>query len=187
MQFQPFKVSNLISAEVGTEEEYEVSEYATHLTEEDPELIEKISFEVTLLKAKDRIEADFTDLETEILVPCARCLKKIPQAISIPFFNYSYLIDTSGLSEEERVDNFSVDVKNNLIDVSEALRNEILLATDVFTLCKISCKGLCPICGKDLNTGTCQCRKVPEKIEENKPFAHLKNLVKDEKKKGKIR
>lgn len=47
------------------------------------------------------------------------------------------------------------------IDLGGIVREQVLLALPMGALCKESCKGLCTVCGKDLNEGECGCeRKV---------------------------
>ena len=43
------------------------------------------------------------------------------------------------------------------IDLSEAVREEILAAIPYRALCQPECRGLCPHCGANLNTETCDC------------------------------
>ena len=43
------------------------------------------------------------------------------------------------------------------IDLSQAVREQILLSVPASPLCREDCKGLCPKCGKDLNDGDCGC------------------------------
>ncbi len=44
------------------------------------------------------------------------------------------------------------------LDLEPTLREQILLALPMDTLCKDSCRGLCPNCGQNLNEATCDCR-----------------------------
>ena len=46
---------------------------------------------------------------------------------------------------------------DDLIDVTELLRDELLAAQPLKNLCKADCKGLCPKCGANLNEGECGC------------------------------
>ena len=46
------------------------------------------------------------------------------------------------------------------IDLAPALREQILLAVPPAPVCDDACKGLCPMCGKDLNAGDCGCEKT---------------------------
>ncbi|PIP30280.1 hypothetical protein COZ22_00680 [bacterium (Candidatus Howlettbacteria) CG_4_10_14_3_um_filter_37_10] len=50
-------------------------------------------------------------------------------------------------------------IKNFEIDVSEPLREEILLSLPIKPLCSLKCKGLCPNCGQNLNKAKCKCSK----------------------------
>ena len=47
----------------------------------------------------------------------------------------------------------------DLIDVTELLRDELLAGQPMKNLCKADCKGLCPKCGANLNEGECGCDK----------------------------
>ena len=47
----------------------------------------------------------------------------------------------------------------DLIDVTELLRDELLAGQPMKNLCKADCKGLCPVCGANLNDGECDCDK----------------------------
>ena len=45
------------------------------------------------------------------------------------------------------------------IDLEPLMREQFVLAIPYAPLCKEDCKGLCPQCGIDRNTGTCSCEK----------------------------
>ncbi len=71
---------------------------------------------------------------------CPRCLKEFDRAKTDHF--------------DLAVD---VDKGTEAIDITEDLREEIMLANSLYGLCDPECKGLCPGCGADLNTDTCRC------------------------------
>ena len=48
---------------------------------------------------------------------------------------------------------------DELIDVTELLRDVLLAGQPMKNLCKADCKGLCPECGANLNEGECSCDK----------------------------
>ena len=50
-------------------------------------------------------------------------------------------------------------VAEDLINVTELLRDELLAGQPMKNLCKADCKGLCPVCGANLNDGECGCKK----------------------------
>ena len=49
------------------------------------------------------------------------------------------------------------------IDLDPILREQVLLALPVSVVCREECRGLCPVCGQELNEKECGCeRKVPD-------------------------
>ena len=72
---------------------------------------------------------------------CARCT----QIFSTTVTDSGFLRDYSDLHGEEEV------------DITEDLREAILLNLPHFPLCDDACRGLCSQCGKDLNEGPCGC------------------------------
>ena len=58
---------------------------------------------------------------------------------------------------EEDLDVFPFDGER--IDLEPLFREQFVLAVPYAPLCREDCKGLCPQCGIDRNTGTCTCEK----------------------------
>lgn len=114
-------------------------------------------------------------VETRVQLECDRCLKPVELPVSADFaLDYITGADyesssTAALSEEE----LSVSVfDGESIDVDEIVKEQILLAVPARTLCREDCKGMCPECGVDLNTGQCNCA-----VDEVDPrWAALKDL-----------
>jgi uncharacterized protein len=48
----------------------------------------------------------------------------------------------------------------HVIDVTEDVRQSMLLGVPLKVLCSETCKGLCASCGKNLNTGSCSCKEA---------------------------
>ena len=46
---------------------------------------------------------------------------------------------------------------NDFVDLTDNIREDILLQLPQRALCRENCRGLCPRCGVDLNKTTCQC------------------------------
>ena len=85
-------------------------------------------------------------------------------------------------------ENFSSEIKGeferdyplgtkDILDITDGIREEVILAYPLVPLCKKSCKGLCPQCGQNLNKAKCSCR--PEK--EDKRLDKLKEWKKKRK------
>lgn len=85
-------------------------------------------------------------LTAEMKGCCARCTQIFSTTVSDSGFLRDYS-DLEGLEE---------------VDITEDLREAIILSLPRFPLCDEACKGLCPTCGKDLNEGPCGCSKGEE-------------------------
>ena len=72
---------------------------------------------------------------------CARCT----QIFSTTVADSGFLRDYSGIEGTEEV------------DITEDIREAVLLNLPHFPLCDEFCKGLCAACGKRLNDGDCGC------------------------------
>jgi uncharacterized protein len=58
------------------------------------------------------------------------------------------------------------------IELAEMVREQVILATPMQPLCREDCRGLCPVCGQDLNVRRCACQEE----RSPSPFAVLKTL-----------
>src|SRR5262245_30760485 len=63
------------------------------------------------------------------------------------------------------------------IDVTPAVREELVLAAPQYVLCRDDCKGLCPQCGKDLNAGGAPCDCTPAVDARWQPLKALKDKL----------
>ncbi len=86
---------------------------------------------------------------------CNRCLKELVTGIKAEVTEEFYISGTEGIIEK---DVYTCD--SDILDITEPLREGLLLAEPMRTLCKEDCLGLCPICGADLNIGCCDCDKT---------------------------
>jgi len=117
-------------------------------------------------------------VETRALVECDRCLKPVELPVNADF-TLEYISDSDYESSEVAElteDEMSVSVfDGSAIDVDEIVKEQILLAVPTRMLCREDCKGICPECGADRNTGECNC--VKNDIDPR--WAALKNLTKN--------
>lgn len=85
----------------------------------------------------------------QVITECVRCLDEIHQNLETEFtelyaFNRNSVTESGLLLPE-----------NGKINLAPILREEMLLAIPINPLCKEDCKGLCPICGENLNYKSC--------------------------------
>lgn len=90
-------------------------------------------------------------------IPCDRCLENVPTEFDLSFRHEIASKDLDDVSwEDDELD------ENNYIDgyhldVDRLLYNEILVGWPMKVLCDDACKGICNVCGQNLNQGTCNC------------------------------
>ena len=53
-------------------------------------------------------------------------------------------------------------INDNFLELDQIIREQLILNLPMKTLCRKECKGLCPLCGSNLNAGTCSCRSKYE-------------------------
>ena len=91
-------------------------------------------------------------------------------------FDVRYLPASEAATDAEReVGEEDLEVsyyRDDQVDLNELMREQFYLALPMKPLCVDSCRGLCPQCGTNLNTGTCDCAPV----WEDPRLAPLKNL-----------
>ena len=115
-------------------------------------------------------------IETRAQVECDRCLKNVELPVSADFV-LQYITgseyESSGTAEltEEAMSVAVFD--GEVLDVDEIVKEQILLAVPTRMLCQPDCKGLCPDCGINKNTGDCACGTD----EVDPRWAALKNLT----------
>lgn len=99
-----------------------------------------------LLEAKGRVV---------LSVPCGRCLEEVNLPFDISMskeldFNDSDADRIKDLDELNYIDGYNLDLDLLIFD-------EILIGFPLQVLCSPDCKGICTVCGKNLNKGTCEC------------------------------
>ncbi len=91
--------------------------------------------------------------------PCVRCLEPVEDVID---FSVSELYLLSG-EETDQEDVFVL--PSDLLDVTDVVRQNLMMEVNEFPLCNNDCKGLCPICGANLNKTTCEHQRPGSKEE----------------------
>lgn len=97
-------------------------------------------------------------------IPCDRCLTAVPVEFDLDFareVGCQKAKADSGVSEAASDETDELDENNYIdgyhLDVDRLLYNEILVGWPMKVLCSESCKGICSVCGQNLNEGACDC------------------------------
>jgi len=130
--------------------------------------------DLMLIKLKDEISAIISNAEVDVSFACNRCLKQFVETIRIPGSERQFLAGKPD-KVDDLSDVFLIDMKDLTIDLNEMLRQEIILHFPFIPVCSDSCKGLCPVCGKDRNRRPCACKQ--EDSETHQPFRDLKKIM----------
>jgi len=135
----------------------------------------EIQGEVTLTRTNRSVLAK-GKLRTEVEVICSRCLSlfSYPLILNIEE-EYFPTVDVSigaPLSLPDEPVYFTID-EYHVLDLTEAIRQYVLLAIPMKPLCREGCVGLCPGCGHNLNLGVCDCSPR----EADPRWSKLKELV----------
>ena len=90
-----------------------------------------------------------------VIIPCDRCLEDVETELDLSFEkNVNLNLECIEGDEESDEANY-IDGYN--LDVDELLYNEILIGWPTKVLCSEDCKGICSVCGQNLNKGSCNC------------------------------
>jgi uncharacterized protein len=99
-------------------------------------------------------------VKTVLELPCSRCLEPFTIAVDAPFdLRYHPHAENTGEGEREIEDDdlTTAFYDNDEIDLGQLMAEQFYLALPMKPLCAESCRGLCPVCGTNLNRGTCSC------------------------------
>lgn len=94
------------------------------------------------------------NMELTVLLGCDRCLKDVPYTFSLKFSSTVVAPALGAAVSEEEEDTCFTGYQ---FDVDDLVYNEISINWPMKVLCKPDCKGICSVCGKDLNEGACEC------------------------------
>lgn len=92
---------------------------------------------------------------------CGRCLGAFHQSLAI-VVDEEFLIGGPPISGRGALapEDFMVPLGPDLVlDVTEVVRQHLLLALPMVPLCRQDCRGLCPRCGQNLNERECGCQR----------------------------
>lgn len=91
---------------------------------------------------------------------CQRCLQRYVQPLVSDFVYLLVRAMGKDLSGTQKTDeSITIVLDSDEVPLGDMLYEQILLSVPMSHLCKETCKGLCPMCGEDLNQHTCSCSK----------------------------
>lgn len=120
-------------------------------------------FEVTLKHIeKDVVSVSF-ETQVDVVRPCSRCLEDVNCTYQLSVFRNinvankeAYIEDASEADEISYIEDCNLDIDMLVLD-------ELYTVLTMNVICKDDCKGICKVCGTNLNESTCNCdQTVPD-------------------------
>lgn len=129
------------------------------------------------------------ELSVEVELTCSRCLNQFRCPFNIiieeEYFPTADVVTGIPLSPPDDPGSFTID-QQNILDLSEAVRQYALLSVPMKPLCRDDCAGLCPTCGCNLNQVSCSCttKQVDPRWAELSKLVVADNQVSGNEEKG---
>lgn len=158
-----FNIAGLLTGPKGGTRSYELYIPVSELDRLDDGFDAVAPFQgiVRFLWTNNRIVAILTG-DTAVAMQCSRCLERYEQPLHIEIeeaFVPTVDIATGTPLQTGELDEAVLINEHHILDLSEILRQSLLLALPMTPLCKPDCKGFCPICGANLNYESCTCQE----------------------------
>ena len=100
-----------------------------------------------------------TQIGTTGVFQCDRCLDDYEQTIETSYKMF-YLSNNTGTLKTPTEEIKLIGPETTDIDLTDDIRQMVLLSVPLKLLCADECNGLCPRCGFNLNRGSCNCKEV---------------------------
>jgi uncharacterized protein len=101
-------------------------------------------------------------VQTTLELLCSRCLEPFVTPVDAQF-DLRYQPHAENIGEGEREiaedDLTTAFYEHDEIDLRHLMREQFFLSLPMKPLCRDECRGLCPVCGTNLNRGGCSCRR----------------------------
>lgn len=171
-------VAQLLKEPIGATRAYTLEIPPAHLP---PELVHPHVVPVTgrihLLRTNRGILVE-GELHGNVAGQCGRCLTDLVLPVSARLeeeFQPTVDVVRGSFLVVEEDDAALLINDQHILDLSEVMRQAMVLEVPMNQVCRPDCAGLCPICGSDLNEGPCEC----EPADVDPRWAQLGELLGD--------
>ena len=141
---------------------------------EEIEFNNPLSCAVRLFRQGDYNVYVTADIETKILVECGRCITPFEVDLSTKL----ELLFSIGSESPEEIEADERYYDGETLDLSEDIRQVLVLEIPAWPLCSETCEGLCSRCGAELNISACSCEPTDEApASASNPFSVLSKML----------
>lgn len=120
-------------------------------------MIRKAPVELRIANRENRKLLISGDVDLTVLIPCSRCLKEVPTDIHFSIDKELQMTDSAVSDAEMEETDYLIGLD---LDIDKLIYGEILVNWPMKVLCREDCRGICKVCGRDLNQGDCDCQKT---------------------------
>ena len=154
--------------------EIEVASDAVELDEDHAKLMAPVRFAGEVHRSGNEVDVQGR-IQTQLEIECLRCLEPVQTPLNLDFkarFLSAKDFEKAG-GHEVIGDDLDADLlEGDSIDLTNVIREQLLLNLPETLLCRPDCQGLCEKCGANRNLIDCKC--IDEEIDPR--WAALKNL-----------
>jgi uncharacterized protein len=155
-----FNVAQLLKEVTGATRSYHVEAIIAEEFDENLKVVSPLVGQVRFLRTGPNILAT-GQLRANLEKSCGRCLATFTAPVVIEveeeFFPTLDIVTGTVIAPPADVEEANLIDEHHILDLSEVVRQDLLLASEEIRYCRPDCKGLCPHCGQDLNLGSCNC------------------------------
>lgn len=133
------------------------------------EIVGPIKYEGKIYRLNSQIAID-VDILYSYKENCHRCLK--PTTNKVKTVLSGRLVKGKEEDEEDQGLDELFYYQNDALDIDEYIYNQVVFSLPMKSLCSPNCKGLCSVCGVDLNYIKCDCDRenIDPRLEKLRNF-----------------
>lgn len=143
-----------ISKSEGITEKFDMTEHLDDSTiefgGERLKIVSPVTVKGSAVNYEGKINVDLR-IMAQVERTCSRCLDSFKEEVEVDS-TYVFVKDV----KDEKEDYYTY--KSDKVDITDLVLGDIAAKLAMKPLCKVNCKGLCPICGKNKNSIDCQCK-----------------------------
>ena len=156
-----WNVAGLLQDDVGAIRQYELNEPPYEI---DPGIVttRPLTGTVKVTRTNRGVLAE-ARVQTAVRQECSRCLEDVTAPVSAKIAEeYFPTVDLrTGAAATRPEDEGYMLTDAHELDLTEPVRQAVLLEQPMKPLCRADCRGLCPNCGQNLNERACACTPEP--------------------------
>jgi uncharacterized protein len=143
-----------ISKSEGVKEDFDITDRLEDSTiefcGEKLNIVSPVTVKGSAINYEGKVNVDLR-ITAQVERTCSRCLESFKEEVQVDS-GYVFVKEI----KDDKDDYYTY--KSEKVDITDLVLGDIAAKLAMKPLCKVNCKGLCPICGKNKNNIDCQCK-----------------------------